>query len=159
MFAGPNGSGKSTLKSLLPNSLLGVYLNPDEIESSLRKQAYLDVEQFKVDAQADEMRAYFQSSRLLQTIGFGELAKKLHFERNAIDCSRLEVNSNVASVIVGFLRDKLLKSRQSFTFETVMSHRSKIDVLQQAQAIGFRTYLYYIATDDQRSIYRELLTE
>ena len=32
MFAGPNGSGKSTLKSYLPTDLLGVYLNPDEIE-------------------------------------------------------------------------------------------------------------------------------
>jgi predicted ABC-type ATPase len=32
MFAGPNGSGKSTLKSYLPLALLGVYLNPDEME-------------------------------------------------------------------------------------------------------------------------------
>jgi len=32
VFAGPNGSGKSTLKSVLPPPLLGVYLNPDEIE-------------------------------------------------------------------------------------------------------------------------------
>jgi predicted ABC-type ATPase len=32
MFAGPNGSGKSTLKTYLPQQLLGVYLNPDEIE-------------------------------------------------------------------------------------------------------------------------------
>jgi predicted ABC-type ATPase len=36
MFAGPNGSGKSTLKTVLPPELLGVYLNPDEIESQIR---------------------------------------------------------------------------------------------------------------------------
>lgn len=36
MFAGPNGSGKSTLKSYLPGNLLGVYLNPDEIEQEVR---------------------------------------------------------------------------------------------------------------------------
>ncbi len=36
MFAGPNGSGKSELKKYLPNSLLGVYLNPDEIERNAR---------------------------------------------------------------------------------------------------------------------------
>lgn len=36
MFAGPNGSGKSVLKSYLPKELLGVYLNPDEIEADGR---------------------------------------------------------------------------------------------------------------------------
>ena len=41
MFAGPNGSGKSTLKSVLPRELLGVYLNPDEIESQIRQQGFL----------------------------------------------------------------------------------------------------------------------
>ena len=41
VFAGPNGSGKSTLKEVLPESLLGVYVNADEIEklSSLDKRA------------------------------------------------------------------------------------------------------------------------
>ena len=34
MFAGPNGSGKSVLKSYLPEPLLGVYLNADEIEAA-----------------------------------------------------------------------------------------------------------------------------
>ncbi|KAB2645750.1 MAG: hypothetical protein DVB33_10520 [Verrucomicrobia bacterium] len=42
MFAGPNGSGKSTLKTYLPASLLGVYLNPDEIEQEIRQQGMLD---------------------------------------------------------------------------------------------------------------------
>ena len=35
MFAGPNGSGKSTIKSVLQPELLGVYINPDEIEAEL----------------------------------------------------------------------------------------------------------------------------
>ena len=35
MFAGPNGSGKSVLKSYLPGPLLGIYLNPDEIEAGV----------------------------------------------------------------------------------------------------------------------------
>ena len=36
MFAGPNGSGKSTIKSLLPADLLGIYINPDEIQLQLQ---------------------------------------------------------------------------------------------------------------------------
>ena len=29
-----------------------------------------------------------------------------------------------------------------------MSHASKVELLAQAQAVGYRTYLYFIATDD-----------
>jgi predicted ABC-type ATPase len=29
-----------------------------------------------------------------------------------------------------------------------MSHRSKVELLRQAQELGYRTYLYFIATDD-----------
>jgi predicted ABC-type ATPase len=29
-----------------------------------------------------------------------------------------------------------------------MSHRSKVDLLAQAQRLGYRTYLYFVATDD-----------
>ena len=29
-----------------------------------------------------------------------------------------------------------------------MSHQSKVDLLAQAQAAGYRTYLYFVATDD-----------
>ena len=36
----------------------------------------------------------------------------------------------------------------SFTYETVMSHISKVELLNYAKLKGFRTYLYYIATDD-----------
>lgn len=48
MFAGPNGSGKSTLKAYLPTDLLGVYLNPDEIELGIRNRGFLDVAQHGV---------------------------------------------------------------------------------------------------------------
>jgi predicted ABC-type ATPase len=51
-------------------------------------------------------------------------------------------------VAADFLRQKLLEKRVSFSFETVMSSPDKVVLLQQAQAMGYRTYLYYIATDD-----------
>ena len=37
MFAGPNGSGKSTFKSIIRPELLGIYINPDEIEKDIRE--------------------------------------------------------------------------------------------------------------------------
>lgn len=38
VFAGPNGSGKSTIKEMLQQEWLGVYINADEIEKSIREQ-------------------------------------------------------------------------------------------------------------------------
>ncbi len=35
MFAGPNGSGKSTIKAMVPQKLIGVYLNPDDIQKDI----------------------------------------------------------------------------------------------------------------------------
>lgn len=34
----------------------------------------------------------------------------------------------------------------SFSFETVMSHPSKIQFLEEAKALGYRTYLYFVCT-------------
>jgi predicted ABC-type ATPase len=37
---------------------------------------------------------------------------------------------------------------ESFTFETVMSHPDRVQVLEDAQARGYRTYLYFVCTDN-----------
>ena len=44
MFAGPNGSGKSTIKAVIRPELLGVYVNPDDIEKEIRDFDFLDCE-------------------------------------------------------------------------------------------------------------------
>lgn len=72
----------------------------------------------------------------------------MSFSKGWLNFQGSEFNSYLASVLVDFLRTKLLAARMTFTFETVMSHPSKIDILRSAQKIGYRTYLYYIATDD-----------
>lgn len=41
MFAGPNGSGKSTIKSVVPPELLGVYVNPDEMQKDIELRRFL----------------------------------------------------------------------------------------------------------------------
>lgn len=148
VFAGPNGSGKSTLKSVLDKKLLGVYLNPDEIEQEMRRQRFLDFATYGVSTTAGEVLPFFRGSPFLVSEGFGEAAKRLAFLGSQLDFSKVDANSYFASVASDFLRQKLLVARISFTFETVMSHRSKVDVLAQAQQLGYRTYLYFIATDD-----------
>lgn len=58
MFAGPNGSGKSTLKDTLPPQWLGVYVNADEIEKTIRAQARLNLGDFDVSGQEAELQAF-----------------------------------------------------------------------------------------------------
>ena len=148
MFAGPNGSGKSVLKQHLPLALLGFYLNPDEIEQEIRKQGFLDLASYGATTDAEEVLAFFKKSEFLVLNRLCETADLLSFSDGRLNFTHVPINSYFASATVDFLRQKLLERRVSFTFETVMSHPSKVDLLRHAQTAGYRTYLYFIATDD-----------
>jgi predicted ABC-type ATPase len=45
-------------------------------------------------------------------------------------------------------RRRLLDERNSFSFETVMSHPSKIDEMREAKALGFHFTFYFVAVND-----------
>ncbi len=126
MFAGPNGSGKSTLKSLLPDQLLGIYLNPDDIEKEIRAQASLDLAKYQITASPNDLREYFHNSTVLQSAGLDDATEKLQFRESHIDFGQVSMNSYFASAVVEFIRQRLLQLGISFTFETVMSHGSKV---------------------------------
>ena len=53
-----------------------------------------------------------------------------------------------ASILCDFVRRGWIKKNISFTFETVMSNRDKLALLTEARAASYRTYLYYICTED-----------
>lgn len=114
LFAGPNGSGKSVLKSYLPEALLGVYLNPDEIETNARSSGILDFGAFGVSVEAGEVLSFFSGSELLQKRGFGEQVKNLAFVDGKMDVTNVEMNSYYASVAVDFMRRKLLEQGTGF---------------------------------------------
>ncbi|MEN5143673.1 MULTISPECIES: zeta toxin family protein [Pseudomonas] len=59
----------------------------------------------------------------------------------------MDVNSYHAAVIADLIRHQLLERRISFTFETVMSSSEKVRFMEAAQQMGYRTYLYFVATD------------
>lgn len=148
MFAGPNGSGKSTIKAVIRPELLGVYINPDEIEKEIRERDFLDLRRFQVDTTAAEILAFFNDSVLLTQAGLLDEAACLRFSDDKLSFFEVSVNSYFASVAADFIRHKLLERGTSFTFETVMSSADKVLFLQKAQQRGFRTYLYFVATDD-----------
>lgn len=152
MFAGPNGSGKSTIKAVVEDEigpeLFGVYINADDIELEISRSGYLDISAYGVDSASDEILGFFRNSAFLAEKGLSDDAAQLEFTDDKLTFDSVIVNSYFASVAADFLRHKLLEGGVTFTFETVMSHQSKVDFLRQAQDYGFRTYLYYVATED-----------
>jgi predicted ABC-type ATPase len=148
MFAGPNGSGKSTIKSVLRPELLGVYVNPDEIEQDISMFGFLDLTHYGVRTDRDEILDFFGSSTLLEKADLLDEAEGLRFNDNKLDFFEVSVNAYFASVSADFIRKKLIESGQTFTLETVMSSPDKVELLRLAQVRGYRTYLYYVATED-----------
>jgi predicted ABC-type ATPase len=101
-----------------------------------------------VTVEEEEVLRFFRDSSFLASAGFGEATQQLGFANGRLDFANKQVNSYLASVATDFIRQKLLEQNISFTFETVMSHPSKVEFLKQAQQAGYRTYLYFVATDD-----------
>lgn len=67
---------------------------------------------------------------------------------NVFRATVTEPPTYVAAVVADWLRDLLLDQRMSFTTETVMSHPAKLDLFRRARDRGYRSYLYFVATDD-----------
>lgn len=152
MFAGPNGSGKSTIKNAVEAAIgpesFGIYINPDEIEKEIRLSSALDLRAYGVETSAPEVLGFFLQSSFLAKEGLTEQCAALGFSDGKLSFASVPVNSYFASVAADYIRHKLLQAGVTFTFETVMSSPDKIDFLKKAQVAGFRTYLYYVATED-----------
>lgn len=148
MFAGPNGSGKSELKTVLPEELLGIYLNPDTLERDLRHERVVDLARYNIRATTTELKEFFAHSSFLRGRSLSSIA-----DRIVVEGDRLSDESDVSSpylipVLCDFMRRQWLARRITFTFETVMSGPDKPGFLREAQLAGYRTYLYFIATED-----------
>lgn len=149
MFAGPNGSGKSSIIGGLAKERsaeglfwLNHYLNADDVERKLVSSG-LDLADFNIKASLAKLRRVLRKG--------GRLADKHSFFHTAkLRGSVLHApqgNGYLAAAIVDFLREELMQRGASFSFETVMSHRSKIDFFGRARDEGYKTYLYFVCTN------------
>lgn len=148
VFAGPNGSGKSTMKSAIPSHLIGIYINPDEIEKAAKDSGRLEFSDFQLEVESDEVLGFIREHRLVRSARLNEEATNIGFSSNGLNFQTVAMNSYFASVLSDFIRNKLLEDQLSFTFETVMSSDDKIAFMLKARESGYRTYLYFVATED-----------
>src|SRR5690606_35095113 len=149
MFAGPNGSGKSTLiKEIQKKCFIGSFINADNIERKFNTTNFIDCneylsiivtqadwENFKPIISEEDKRV---TPEILDSIVISD----------GVLTTDININSYIASVIAEFFRFILLKFEDTFSFETVMSHESKVSFLNKAKHNGFKTYLYFISTKD-----------
>lgn len=147
VFAGPNGSGKSTIKDQISPGLISTYVNADEIEKEVNQTGFLDLSAFNIVATADELYGFLGPHTLIHKAQLHDQVHLIGLKGKRVDFRRIEMNSYYSSVISDFIRHKLLALGESFTFETVMSSDDKIKFMKRAQDQGYRTYLYFVATD------------
>jgi predicted ABC-type ATPase len=155
IFAGPNGSGKSTLFEGLKKSgeiHTDYYLSADRFEKTLREKGEFSFNAYGISVSGEEFKKHVANSTLLNKIGGTDILKSITIDSGILKLSLKEeaINSYIASFVTSFLAEKLIKLGKSFSFETVMSHQSKLDLIRAAKQQGYRTYLYFIATESYK---------
>ncbi len=146
VIAGPNGSGKSTLTDIVKEKVhLGVYVNADEIKVKILGTGRIDFSDYSLVI--DDKAFYEALDKTTYKISREDIYWK--FENNGVsfhDLTKLE--DYFVTHLAEFIRSSLLEQANCFTFETVMSHHSKLDFMKQAKACGFKVYLYFVSLHD-----------
>ena len=154
LFAGPNGSGKTFFfEHLRSNGLISteIYVSADKIEADLKKKPLFNFNAYRVKVSDDEFKQYILTDGLYASkINDSSFLRAIKIESGVlqINLSPKRINSYHASFIATYLVNKLLLTGQSFCFETVMSHVSKVQLLSVARQAGYKTYLYFVFTDN-----------
>ncbi len=154
IFAGPNGSGKSTIinavKSHKVNSIpvdFGTYINADEIAAVLRKNKF-SFSSYGIKTTLVEFTKIALSSGLInKQFTEKEFLLSFYWSNNSLQLNHQKYDEVLAQILADFLRKKLLSEHKKFSFETVFSHESKLAIMKQAIAEGYKVYLYFVCTE------------
>lgn len=145
IFAGPNGSGKSTLINEIRSQFnMGKYVNADDILASFQSKKYFDFSFIFNDVIRQEEWLEFLK---IQKRDISENLLNLRISEYFI-YSETSLDGYDASIITDFFREKLVHTGCNFSFETVLSHESKIDFMKLAKSSGYKIYYYFVCTSD-----------
>jgi len=152
VFGGPNGSGKSTLFSSVAEQVkVGHFINSDEIEKEISSKGFINIETFGLNltqADLEEFKREPNSITLIEKAKNEGRIIDVEIRENVIVDKSKQTHSYEASLITAFIRKHLLNKKISYSFESVMSHTSKLDEIKNAKELGFKTYLYFVCLQD-----------
>jgi predicted ABC-type ATPase len=154
VFAGPNGSGKSTVIKSIRDTIVngrnldfGTYINADDIASALKEKTF-SFSSFNLNPKKEQLISFANISGLISTE-----ADLSHFT-DSFDLKNQELITypdlppdRLAQITARYLREQLLSDNQRFSFETVFSHRSNLDIMRRAAELGYKEYLYFVSTE------------
>ena len=163
VFAGPNGSGKSTIIQAVREYRIteipidfGIYINADDIAELLRSNQFR-FSAYSINTSRKEFSSVAISSGLIGE-NFPEKTFRSSFIFKGNQLLLLKnhtVVERLAQILSDFLRKKLLQEGKKFSFETVFSHPSKLEVMHEAKDKGYKVYLYFVSTESPEiNIYR-----
>lgn len=148
MFAGPNGSGKSSIIEQINDRFnFGYYINADDIQKKLNDQGVINCSSFLPFTLQQKDWIGFLNNLTEDVRLNNDLSKFLSIEGEFIN-SLLPIDGYGASVFAEFIRIKLLEAGNSYSFETVRSHTSKVNFIEEANKLDYKTYLYFVCTID-----------
>lgn len=152
IFAGPNGSGKTTIYKAVSSKVNCThFVNADLIEKQLLSEGSFSFDQFDIIVNSGDFKeAFSQSGLFAKTKNGRSLLNDLTITAdNTLVVKRKElVDSYFAAFVADFLRLNMLNLVESFSIETVMSDPGKLEYIRLAKKLGYRIYLYFVATVD-----------
>lgn len=154
VFAGPNGSGKSTIIAAVRRYLVnqnaidfGIYINADDIAKNLINDTFSFAD-YQLETSESEFVSISQDSGLINTsFDLDTFQKSFKIENDKLFISNKEYVDRLAQILAHFLRKKLLKQKRKLSFETVFSHRSKLEIMEEANEAEYKVYLYFVSTE------------
>ena len=154
VFAGPNGSGKSTVIHYVQAIKVhkkaidfGYYINADDIAVQLQNNGFAFTPYDLIIKPKEFIAVALASGLINNQFSEAEFKKSFSLRKNIVRTKSISYNERLAQIIADFLRKKLLEVECKFSFETVFSHRSKLEIMQNAVAAGYKVYLYFVSTE------------
>lgn len=147
-MAGPNGSGKSSiLRAIREQFYTGPFVNADEIQNEFIGKGFITLSDFQIEIQPHSFNKYLKTQSKSwsdKSLTTGHQTS-LRYSKGKLIVEN-DPSPYDAAMAADFIRIQLLEGGMTFTFETVMSHHSKVDFLKHSKLLGFKNYLYFICT-------------
>jgi predicted ABC-type ATPase len=114
----------------------------------LRKNGCFNLEYHHLKLTTTELRDFISNEGAsAKKTPVNQFIDQIYISNQKVFIPEKLLNSYIAADIAALLRIHHVRAGHSFTFETVLSHPSKIDFIASAKQKGYRIYLYYIATE------------
>lgn len=108
----------------------------------------VNFQRFGIKTSKSEFKSIAMASGLVgNELSDAEFLSSFTLKANRLAMISAIHKERMAQIIADFLRKKLLRERKKFSFETVFSHPSKLSIMREALAAGYKVYLYFVSTE------------